>query len=67
MLINKFFNIKRSFKKMKENSKKISILSMEEISLMTGPCNHYYESRAKEGFTFDDQLKEVDPSSNDLL
>ena len=49
---------------MKEVSKKIATLSTEEVSLMTGPVKHYYEDRAKEGFTFDDQLQDDVPAQD---
>ena len=66
MLINKFFKLDKSYKKMKDSAKKIVSLTTEDISLISGPISQYYESRAKDGFTFDDQLN-VEETNNDFL
>ena len=54
ILVNKFFRLEHSFKQLKEASKRIAVLSAEDISLMTAPSRVYYQTRYKEGFTFDD-------------
>ena len=55
-LMRLFFKMEKSFKRMKESCKKIPNLSVEDISLMTGPVQNYYKSRAADGFTFEDHV-----------
>ena len=65
ILVNKFFRLDQSFRQLKESSRKIAALSAEDISLMTAPSALYYTTRNKDGFTFDDQLKEELLTGND--
>ena len=66
LLMKLFFKMEKSFKRMKESCKKIPSLSVEDVSLMTGPVKNYYKSRATDGFIFEDHVQEVEVS-NELL